>query len=222
MRAAIYTRISTRDKGQDCENQSAQVLSWAQQNGHDVVKVYSDEVSGSGKLKRPQFEQMLSDAAAKYFDVLLFWSLDRFSREGVFATLKYLRQLDEAGVCWRSHTEPYLDSCGVFKEAILAILAAIAKQERLRISERVKAGLDVARANGRVGGRRPRASEPVLLARVLELHGDGSSIRDIAILLTMSPTTVQRIVKGVPREPEPERMPRVPTTSGLGLLKVGE
>src|SRR5208337_2238987 len=83
--------------------------------------------------------------------MLLFWSLDRLSREGVYATLGILKCLDDAGVCWRSHTEAYLDSCGVFKDAVLAILAAVAKQERIRISERVKAGLETARSKGRVG-----------------------------------------------------------------------
>jgi DNA invertase Pin-like site-specific DNA recombinase len=66
------------------------------------------------------------------FEVLLFRALDRFSREGVLETLNYLQRLNSFGVNWRSHTEQYLDSCGVFREAVLAILAVIAKQERIR------------------------------------------------------------------------------------------
>jgi DNA invertase Pin-like site-specific DNA recombinase len=72
--------------------------------------------------------------------VLVFWALDRFSREGVTETLNYLQRLTSFGVEWRSHTEQYLDSCGPFREAVLAILAAIAKQERVRLRERVLAG----------------------------------------------------------------------------------
>ena len=56
------------------------------------------------------------DAAQRRFDVLLFWALDRFSREGVIETLNYLQRLNSLGINWRSHTEQYLDSCGVFRE----------------------------------------------------------------------------------------------------------
>ena len=48
----------------------------------------------------------------------------------------YLERLTSYGVAYRSFTEQYLDSCGLFKDAVLAILAVIAKQERVRLSER--------------------------------------------------------------------------------------
>ena len=50
---------------------------------------------------------MMTDAAKRKFDVLVFWALDRFSREGVYETHLYLKRLDEAGVRFRSLTEPY-------------------------------------------------------------------------------------------------------------------
>ena len=169
---------------------------------------------------------MMADARSGAFKMLLFWSLDRLSREGVWKTLGYLRDLDEALVCWRSHSEPYLDSCGVFKEAILAILAAIAKQERMRISERVKAGLEVARANGKRPGRRKHEENVELNNQIIELFRNGRSIREIALLLEISPTPVQRILKPLqpekPKKVKPAPPPYVPTTTGLGLIKVGE
>ena len=58
---------------------------------------------------------------------------------------------------YRSFAEQYFDSCGIFQDAVISILATIAKQERIRISERVRAGLDRARAKGQKLGR-PRAS----------------------------------------------------------------
>ena len=63
---------------------------------------------------------------------MLFWSLDRFSREGVPETLTCLQNLTQYGVGYRSFTEQYLDSCGMFLEAVISILAVIAKQERVR------------------------------------------------------------------------------------------
>jgi DNA invertase Pin-like site-specific DNA recombinase len=56
-------------------------------------------------------------------------------------TLTNLQRLSSHGVGYRSFTEQYLDSCGIFKDAVLAILAVIAKQERVRLSERVVAGI---------------------------------------------------------------------------------
>ena len=70
-------------------------------------------------------------------------------------TLNNLRRLEAAGVGFRSLTEQYLDSCGIFKDAVLSILATIAKQESIRISERTIAGLEKARKQGRIG-ERPR------------------------------------------------------------------
>jgi hypothetical protein len=63
--------------------------------------------------------------------MVLFWSLDRFSREGVLETLQHLKALTSHGVEWFSCREEYLRSTGLFRDAVLAILAAIAKQERV-------------------------------------------------------------------------------------------
>lgn len=200
MNVAIYSRVSTKGRDQDCENQTSQMREWAAREGHTVVAIYEDEVSGSGKVRRPEFEKMMSAAHAKKFDMLLFWSLDRLSREGVWETLSHLRKLDDAGVCWRSSTEAYLDSCGVFREAVLAILAAIAKQERIRISERVKAGLEIARAAGRIGGRRPVEHDPAVIEKLMEWREHGYSVTQISQLINiqfnveMSKSTVHRIV----------------------------
>ena len=126
------------------------------------------------------------------FDLVLFWSLDRFSREGVLETLQYLRTLTSYGVGWKSFTEQYLDSCGIFRDAVLSILATIAKQERIRLSERTVAGLERARKQGRVGGR-PRVVTD--RARVAKLRAAGKSLGEIAAEMGLAKTTVARIVE---------------------------
>jgi DNA invertase Pin-like site-specific DNA recombinase len=83
---------------------------------------------------------MFKDASQRKFDVLLFWALDRLSREGVLGTLQHLNRLTSYGVGYRSFTEQYFDSCGIFKDAVIAIIATVAKQKRVRISLRVRAG----------------------------------------------------------------------------------
>ena len=194
MKIALYARVSTRDKGQDHENQLRELRAFVERKGNEgwtLAQEYVDKASGKTS-DRPAFRRMFEDASRKQFDMVLFWSLDRFSREGVLETLQHLQKLTSHGVEWFSYREEYLRSVGVFKEAVLAILAAIAKQERIRISERVHAGLSRAKAQGKRLGR-PRAA--VRVERVLSLRDRGMSIRDIAEETCVSAMTVQRILK---------------------------
>lgn len=126
----------------------------------------------------------------------MFWSLDRLSREGTVETLNHLQRLTDYGVNYRSFTEQYLDSTGMFKEAVIGILAAVAKQERVRLSERTIAGLLRAKAQGRVGGR-PKAEDvkPKLSAKIGRLRYEGHSIRAIAAEVGKSPNTILRLLK---------------------------
>ena len=117
-----------------------------------IVAEFTDEMNGK-RSDREGFQQMFAAASRREFDCVLFWLLDRFSREGVYETLQHLQRLTSYGVRHRSFTEQYLDSHGLFRDAVVSILATIAKQERIRLSERTIAGLERARSQGRVGGR---------------------------------------------------------------------
>jgi DNA invertase Pin-like site-specific DNA recombinase len=187
VRVAIYGRVSTEK--QDTENQLIQLREFASRRGWIVVREYCDHESGS-KSDRAQFQQMFVDASKRKFDLLLFWALDRLSREGALKTLQHLDRLENHGVGFRSFTEPYFDSCGIFKEAVVSIVATLAKQERVRRSERTKAGLARVRLQGRKLGR-PKVS--VNTAEVARLRSQGRSLRAIGRTLGVSEGTVRRI-----------------------------
>src|SRR5271156_5769020 len=153
MNIAIYARVST-DK-QDTENQLVQLREFAAMQGWKVTREYTDYESGS-KSDRAQFQQMFADASRRKFDLVLFWALDRLSREGVLETLQHLNRLTSYGVGFRSFTEQFFDSCGIFKDAVIAIMATLAKQERVKRSERTKAGLARVKAAGKALGRPAR------------------------------------------------------------------
>jgi DNA invertase Pin-like site-specific DNA recombinase len=190
-RIVLYARVSTKDKGQDTKNQLAQLRDFCAKQDWTITREYIDQASGKTG-DRPQFKAMMEAASRHEFDLVLFWSLDRFSREGVLETLQYLRRLTSYGVGWKSFTEQYLDSCGVFRDAVLSILATIAKQERIRLSERTVAGLERARKQGRVGGR-PRVVTD--RRKVAELRAAGKSLGEIAAEMHLSKTTVARIAR---------------------------
>src|SRR5205085_5492444 len=120
------------------------------------VAEYVDHISAKNG-DRPAFLAMWDSAAKHAFQALLFWSLDRLTREGPLATLQYLQRLSDNGIKFKSYTEQYVDSLGVFGPAIIGILAAVAQQERIRLSERTKAGLARVRAKGKRLGR-PRSN----------------------------------------------------------------
>jgi DNA invertase Pin-like site-specific DNA recombinase len=187
MRIAIYARVST-DK-QDNGNQLIQLREFAAKQGWEVIAEYVDVMSGSGKKVRPQFERMLLHASQRKFELLLFWKLDRLSREGVRKTLAYLERLDSWGVAWRSFMEPFFDSCGIMRDVVIAIMSTLAQQERIGISDRTKAGLARAKRAGKKLGRR---AVSVDVAAVQRLRAAGHGLRLVAKEMGFSVNTIQK------------------------------
>jgi DNA invertase Pin-like site-specific DNA recombinase len=96
-----------------------------------------------------------------------------------------MEQLESYGVGFKSYSEQYIDSCGIFKDVIISLLSTLARQEKIRISERVKAGL--ARTKKR-GGRPQLQSE--LVQRLKDMKANGLSNRAIGKALSISHSTV--------------------------------
>jgi DNA invertase Pin-like site-specific DNA recombinase len=192
MKTAIYTRVSKSDGSQDPENQLRELKTFCERQGWEVTEVYTDFASGS-RNDRASFKRLMIDASKRKFDNVLFWAMDRFSREGIEATLSYIRQLDSYKVGFRSYQEPFFDSCGPFRDMLVAMFATFASLERAKISERTLSGLAKARSQGRVGGR-PKAEESIALLKVFtRLKASGLSVRKIAAEMRISPTTVQKL-----------------------------
>jgi DNA invertase Pin-like site-specific DNA recombinase len=153
MRIALYGRVSTDDKGQDPENQLRQLREWCVSGGHTIVHEYIDHESGR-KKDRKRFAALFEDAHKRRFDCVLFWSLDRFSREGMVPTILHLQRLASYGVGFHSYTEAHLATDNeLVRNILLALLASLAKVEAQKISERTRAGMARAKAQGKRIGR---------------------------------------------------------------------
>jgi len=191
MTTAIYARVSTDDKGQDTDNQLLQMPA------HDLE--FIDHATGKNTA-RPQFRAMMDAARAHKFDTLVFWSLDRLTRTGIEDTLAILRKLTDLGIKWRSVKEPFLDTTQATGSLMIALFSWIAEQERIRLSERTKAGMARVKANGSESGKPIGRPQLNLETRCKQLKAEGLKPRDIAHRLMVSRTYVYESTKpaGIP------------------------
>jgi DNA invertase Pin-like site-specific DNA recombinase len=151
--------------------------------------VFTDQESG-GKANGTEFKTLLLEAYQQKFDLVVFWRLDRFSREGALATRRYLKQLKDHGVDYTSFTEPYLNSLGPFGDVIVSMLATIAAQDLIRISENTKAALAKKKAAGVKLGTPGKS--PAQIEQNRRLKAEGLSNDAIAKALKMSVSTVAK------------------------------
>lgn len=191
-KCVIYARCSTQD--QETDNQVSQLRVYADGQGWEILEVITDIGSGGlDKGERQGLDKVFKLGHQKRFAVLLFWSLDRLSREGSRKTIQYLEQLESYGLDWHSYSEPYISSLGLFSDAIISLLAALAKQERLRIGERTKAGMERAKRNGGRFGR-PKTNRSKI-EKAFELRQQGLSYSSIGKEMGIGSSRAHQLVQ---------------------------
>lgn len=187
-KCAIYMRVSKDD--QDPANQEHVLARMAEVRGYQVVRSYSERMSGTKKA-RPALTQLIEGANRGEYEIVLVWALDRLGRS-MSAIVDLVLSLDRVGVRVVSQQESWLDTSGPVRPLLLSIFAWVAQQERDRIVARTVAGLARARAEGKVLGR-PRVE--VDLDSMVALRKKGHSYSQIAMKLGVAKTTVQRAMK---------------------------
>src|SRR5215831_6637233 len=156
-RVAIYARVSTQD--QDPEMQLRELRAYAKSRTFNVAHEFIDHLSGATSV-RPELTKLWQTARARKIDTVLVWKFDRFAR----STKQLIDELEEfrhLGVDFISITEQ-IDTGSPMGKAMFTVISAIAEFERSLISERVRAGLAEARANGKQHGR------PTIAERTIE------------------------------------------------------
>ncbi|MGH9320566.1 MAG: recombinase family protein, partial [Vicinamibacteria bacterium] len=151
MIAAIYTRVSTdeqRREGHSLDAQARLCRERAESEGYDVPDVYSEALSGA-KSDRPEYQRLLADAASGKFEAVYVWKFDRLGRDAE-ELLRARRMLEAAGVRLVSVTEGEEES-----NLIYGVRALVAQEEREKISERTRIGLEEVAAGGRALGPAP-------------------------------------------------------------------
>lgn len=154
-----------------------------------VDEVYTEQASG-GRWDRPELHKALEQLQAG--DVLVVWKLDRLSRS-LKDLLHLLDKVEEKGAGFRSLTET-VDTTTPAGRMMMQMVGAFAEFERAMIRERTSAGLQQARSEGRVGGRR-YALKPQQQQEIREMVQSGrKTAAQCARLFGVSPATVSRIL----------------------------
>jgi DNA invertase Pin-like site-specific DNA recombinase len=197
-RVAIYARVSTVDKGQDPETQLLALREYAARRGFLCVGEYV-EYAGGTREDRPRYRALLEVARKRQVDVVLVWRDDRFARS-TQALVHALKEFHSLGVDFISYQEN-IDTTTPQGEMIFTVMASLAQFESALISERVKAGMARAKAQGK---RISRAPIPAgVQARIGELYTQGVSIHQMSQQLGIGYGTawnyVQRVKQGLRR-----------------------
>ncbi len=190
-RAALYLRTSHADR--TTENQRRQLKRAAKRAGWTVVAVYEDNgISGAnGREGRPGFDQMLTDANRREFDIIMAWSVDRLGRS-VQHLVGFLEEVHALGIDLYLHVQG-IDTTTPAGKALFQMLGVFAEFERAMIRERVMAGLARAREQGKAIGR-PKVNGQVE-KKVLRLRAGGMGIKRIAKQAGVAVGTVYRILE---------------------------
>jgi DNA invertase Pin-like site-specific DNA recombinase len=188
--------VSTVDKGQDPETQLLMALrEYAERRGFQIVGEYIEDASGT-REDRPQYRALFAAARKRQLDVVLVWRYDRFARS-TQALGQALKALHSLGVDFISYQEQ-IDTTTPQGEMICTVLASLAPCESALISERVKAGMARAKAQGKPLSRAPMTKS--VQVRIAALHGQGVSIHQISQRLGMAYGTAWNYVQRVKRD----------------------
>lgn len=189
-KVALYSRVST-DK-QTTENQLLELRAVAERHGWEIVDEYIDQgISGAkGRDQRPEFDRLLKDAARKRFDLIASWSVDRLGRS-LQDLVGFLSEIHAKKVDLYLHQQG-MDTTTPAGKALFQMMGVFAEFERAMIQERVKAGLERAKAQGKQLGR-PMVSAKTE-ANIRKLRDTGMGKLKIARQLGVGVSTVQRVV----------------------------
>lgn len=176
----------------EVENQVRELKQYCDNHGWEY-KVYADLSPGGKQDNRLQYLQLLEDARMRKIDAVVVWKLDRFSRN-ITDFLMTVGQLDADGVRFISATQGIdTNKASPTSRLLMNILAAFAQFESELISERIKAGIERRRAEGKAIGRQRIDIDPDWVKELK--NDDGLSIRAISEIVGCSRGTVHRLLK---------------------------
>jgi len=195
-RAVIYTRISTTDKGQTVDNQLRILREVAEKKGLEIVKEISDQgISGAkGRDQRKGFDDLIKGAIKNEFDIILVWDVSRLGRS-LKHLVSFLEDIQSAKCDLYIH-QSGIDTSTASGKMMFGMLSVFSEFERSLIRERVIAGQQRAKAEGKHIGRKTNVNDGIITA-VYQLRQNNVPIKRIAKDLKIGVGTVYKILDKV-------------------------
>jgi len=187
MKTAIYARVSTDE--QTTDNQVIELKKVAERNGWEIETIYADTISGA-KSKRPQLDKLMKAIIRKEIDMVMVWSVDRLGRSLQHLTT-LLSDIHSKGVDLYLHQQG-IDTTTPSGKMMFQMCGVFAEFERSLIRERVLAGLDRARSQGKRLGRPP--VPPILIEKMKRMRQEGMTLTAIAKKVGVSVGKVHQCV----------------------------
>jgi len=192
MRIVLYARVSTDDKEQDPERQLMKLRQYVELHEHVIIGEIVDFCTGdSDPLKRESGCHLLDGNP----DGILFFSMDRFSRQHPTKIMKLIGELKNRGVLIVSITEPIFNMESEFAEVMIFLLTWWNNYFLTKLRRDIKSGMERARANGKQIGRRNATFNKPLAYELLFVKK--MSQREVARSLNASLATINRFKRGI-------------------------
>lgn len=179
-----YARVSSND-----QNEALQIDALKKAN---CEKIYIDKVSGA-KEERVELSKCLE--SLKENDTLIVWRLDRLGRSTKHL-VSIIDDLRKKNIMFKSLSEGIVDTTTASGELVLNMFAALAQFEHKLIQERIKAGMEAARARGKKGGRKKLDANNSKVITAKQLHKDHNlTINQICDVMKITRSTFYRLIK---------------------------
>ena len=191
-KVVIYARVSTLD--QTVDNQLIELRDHCSKMGWGIVKEYTDKgLSGTlSRSKRPALNAMIKDGFRKKFDTVVWWGISRIGRSMKELVL-FLSDMKDRGIGICSVRQGF-DTSTSMGEIMFQFVGILSSWEREMIRERTLAGLERAKSEGKILGRR-KVTNNKITAKIIELRNEKKSIRKIASEVGVSIGTVSNVLK---------------------------
>jgi DNA invertase Pin-like site-specific DNA recombinase len=176
-----YARVSTEEQDTATQERALQAAG--------CKRIFREKASG-GRWDRPELGRLLDQLRKN--DVVVVWKLDRLSRS-LKDVLFLMERIQQAEAGFRSLTEA-IDTTTPCGRMLMQMIGAFAEFERAMLRERTKAGLNAARQQGRIGGRRPKLHAAQRIEIVRMIRKGRKNAADAARLFGVHPSTISRLL----------------------------
>ena len=190
-KVCLYVRVSTKE--QSCERQLIELRELCSNLDYTIVGEYIDEGISGGLKSRPALDMMLKDAMSRKFQMVVTLELSRLGRSVQnMCEISSLLKSKKIDLFVKNQN---VDTSTIVGDFFFNIMNSVAQYEKDLIGERVRSGLENARKNGRIGGKKPINDD--VKNKIITMKNEGASFRMIKSELKVGNDTIKKVLEVV-------------------------